>query len=270
MVSAVGSINGFSGGFNPGSTSIYMDDASSIFSTGMGYGMGMNYGMGYGFGLGNDQIYNYMEHSLDNQTSLQFAQQGNQFTLGSYNQIMRKELPAMANAIREGEFGKASQIYREIATAISKKNGEELTEQGQRVEFDQAVKATINNMYRQVNGTDLASDIREAGEGYFSNGFMQGLTLGDHHKNSAEETISYMTGEGIEGYSGKKISKTIGKVVGGAVSVSGAGAIGAGIAAVVAGSVAAPVLIAGAVIGGAIALGKWLFSDNSPEKVTEG
>ena len=260
MVSAVGSINGFNGGFIPGSTSIYMDDTNSVFSTGMMYPMGM----GYVFGLGNDQVYNYMEHSLDNQTSLQFAQQGNQFTLGSYNQIMRKELPAMANAIREGEFGKASQIYREIASAIGHKNGEELTEQSQRVQFDQAVKATINNMYRQVNGTDLASDIREAGEGYFANGFMQGLTLGDHHKNSAEETISYMTGEGIEGYSGKKITKTIGKVIGGAVSVGGAVAAGVAVGSMFGGP------LVGGVIGGAIALGKWLFSDNSPETVTEG
>lgn len=260
MVSAVGSINGFNSGFIPGSTSIYLDDTNSIFSTGMMSPIGM----GYGFGLGNDQVYNYMEHGLENQTSLTFAQQGNQFTLASYNQIMRKELPAMANAIREGEFGKASQIYREIAAAIGHKNGEELTEQSQRVQYDQAVKATINNMYRQVNGTDLASDIREAGEGYFSNGFMQGLTLGDHHKNSAEETISYMTGEGIEGYSGKKITKNIGKVVGGAVSVGAAVAAGAGIGALVG---FGPV---GAVVGGVLALGKWLLSDNSPETVTEG
>ena len=265
MVSAVGltGVNGLNGGFTPGSMSLYMEDGgSSIFTTGMYPAMGM----GYGYGLGNDQVYNYMEHSLDNQTSLQFAQQGNQFTLASYNQIMRKELPAMANAIREGEFGKASQIYREIASAISRKNGEELTEQGQRVEFDQAVKATINNMYRQVNGSELTNDIREAGEGYFSNGFMQGLTLGDHHKNSAEETISYMTGEGIEGYAGKKISKNIGKVVGGAVSVGGAVAAGAAIGSVV------PVIgtTAGAIIGGVIAVGKWLLSDNSPETVTEG
>lgn len=262
MVSAVGSINGFNGGFIPGSTSIYMDETNSIFSTGMMYPMGM----GYGFGLGNDRVYNYMEHALDNQTSLTFAQQGNQFTLGSYNQIMRKELPALANAIREGEFGKASQIYRGIASAIGHKNGEELTEQSQRVQYDQAVKATINNMYRQVNGTDLASDIREAGEGYFSNGFMQGLTLGDHHKNSAEETISYMTGEGIEGYSGKKITKNIGKLVGGSVSIG---------ASVIAGSTIGSFIpgvgtVIGGAIGGAIALGKWLLSDNSPETVTEG
>lgn len=256
MVTSVGLTNGFNNPFAFGGTSAsqYMD-SMSIFG---GYpSVGMGYGMGYG--LGNDGVYNYMEHSLDNQTSLQFAAQGNQFTLGSYNQIMTKELPAMANAIREGEFGKASQIYREIASAIGHKNGEELTEQSQRVEYDQAVKATINNMYRQVNGTDLASDIREAGEGYFSNGFMQGLTLGNHHKNSAEETISYMTGEGIEGYSGKKFTKTIGKLVGGAIS---AGAfIGAGWFA------GGPV---GAAIGGAIALGTWLFSDNTASKVTEG
>lgn len=255
MVSAVGSINGFNGGFNPGSTSIYMDETNSIFSTGMMYPMGM----GYGFGLGNDQVYNYMEHSLDNQTSLQFAQQGNQFTLASYNQIMRKELPAMANAIREGEFGKASQIYRDIASAIGHKNGEELTEQSQRVQYEQAVKATIVNMYRQVNGTDLANDIREAGEGYFSNGFMQGLTLGDHHKNSAEETISYMTGEGIEGYAGKKFTKAIGKTVG--FAVTGGALVGAGFL------LGGPV---GAAIGGAIAVGKYLLSDNSPETITEG
>lgn len=256
MVASVGLGFNTCGGFVPGSMSQYIED-SSIFTSGTC--IPSVYGMGYGFGLGNDQVYNYMEHSLDNQTALTFAQQGNQFTLGSYNQIMRKELPAMANAIREGEFGKASQIYREIASAIGHKNGEELTEQSQRVQYDQAVKATINNMYRQVNGTDLASDIREAGEGYFSNGFMQGLTLGDHHKNSAEETISYMTGEGIEGYACKKLSKNIGKAAG--LLVTGGALAGAGFL------IGGPI---GAAIGGAIALGKYLFSNNSPETVTEG
>lgn len=259
MVTAVGStgVNGLYGGFNPGSMSQYMEDTASIFSTGMMYPgvMGMGYGM---YGLGNDQVYNYMEHSLDNQTSLIFSQQGNQFTLGAYQQIMRKEMPAMANAIREGEFGKASQIYREIFDAISQKNGEELTEQSQRVQYERAIKATICNMYRQINGTDIADDIRAAGEGYFSNGFMQGLTLGNHHKNSAEETISYMTGEGIEGYSGKKLVKNAGKLVGSTISTAalvGAGFLTGG--------------FIGAAIGGAIALGSWLLSDNTPDRVTE-
>ena len=266
MVTAVGTtgVNGLYGGFNPASASQYMDDASSIFSTGTMYPMGMGMGIGYGYGLGNDQVYNYMEHGLDNMTSLQFAQQGNQYTLQAYNEIMRKELPAMANAIREGEFGKASQIYREIYDAIGQKNGEELTEQSQRVQYERAIKATISNLYKQVNGRDLAADINEAGEGYFSNGFLQGLTLGDHHKNSAEETISYMTGEGIEGYSGKKITKTIGKVVGATVSVGAAVAAGAALGALVG---FGPV---GAVVGGVIALGKYLLSDNSPETITEG
>ena len=259
MVTAVGTtgINGFCGGSNAGSMSQYMEDTGSIFSTGMMYPgvMGMGYGI---YGFGNDQMYNYMEHAIDNQTSFAFSQQGNQFTLAAYQQIMRKEIPAMANAIREGEFGKASQIYREIFDAISQKNGEELTEQSQRVQYERAIKATICNMYRQINGTDIADDIRSAGEGYFSNGFMQGLTLGNHHKNSAEETISYMTGEGIEGYSGKKIVKNTGKIVGSTIS---AGALmGAGYLAF------GPI---GAAICGAVALGSWLLSDNTPDRVTE-
>jgi hypothetical protein len=238
-------------GFYNGSMSQYLEDSSSIFST--GYGI-----YGYNYGLGNDQVYQYAENAIDNQTSLQFAAQGNQYTLNSYNQIMQKELPAMADAIKSGEFGKASQIYREIYDAISQKNGEELTEQSQRVSYERAIKATITNMYQQVNGTRLVDDINEAGEGYFSNGFMQGLTLGDHHKNSAEETISYMTGDSIEGYSGKKLTKAIGKVLGSTISVGAAVGIGAIFG------------LPGAIIGGTIALGKLLFSDNSTETVTEG
>jgi hypothetical protein len=185
---------------------------------------------------------------------------------------MQKNLQEMAAAIREGEFGKASTIYNEIYTAISKNYGEELTTQSQRLEADQSIKATITKLYQQVNGYPLVNDIEESGEGFFENGFMQGFTLGNHHKNSAEETVSYMTGVGIENYSGKKFAKNFGKVVGGVVGVGGIGAagalVGAGVA-VVAGVAAAPLAIAGAAIAGVGALATWLFSDNKAEKVTE-
>lgn len=245
-------------GASTNSASQYME--ASIFGLDPAMGMGMYpVAGGFGFGVGNPQIYNYMENSMDNWTSLQFGMQGNQYALGSYQEVLAKQMPALAHAIRNGDYGTASQIYRDVYDAISMKNGEELVEQGQRVAYERAIKATITRAYRMYNGTDLARDIEATGEGYFANGFMQGLTLNGHHKNSAEETISYMTGNGIEGYTGKKIVKGIGKVAG--VAITGGALVGAGFL------VGGPI---GALIGGGLALAKLLLSDNTTKTVTEG
>ena len=243
------SAQGLSFGMYPaGSMSQYMEDAS-VFTAPYA---------NVGFGALNPNYYNAMGVASDNMTALAFKTRSNQHVLGSYNEIMQKNLTEMATAIREGEMGKASQIYNEVYQAISQNYGEELTTQSQRVAFDQSVKATITNLYQQINGYPLSMDIKENGEGYFANGFMQGLTLGNHHKNSAEETESYMTGTSIEGYSGKKFQKALGKIAGGAISVGGAAGVGFLIGGV-----------PGAAIGAGLALLTGLFSNNSTSKVTE-
>ncbi len=211
----------------------------------------------------NDAYFNAMVKNSDNMTSLQFVNRGNQHTLGAYSEIMQKNMTEMATAIREGQMGKASQIYNEVYEAISKNYGRELDKHEDRVAFDQSVRATITNLYQQINGYPLANDIKENGETYFENGLMQGLTLFGHHKNSAEETESYMTGTGIEGYGGKKFTKFLGKVLGGTISLGVAAGIGAGIA-TIAGAAVAPFAIAGA----GIALLVGLINNNSTSKVT--
>ncbi|MCM1266131.1 MAG: hypothetical protein NC200_08025 [Candidatus Gastranaerophilales bacterium] len=215
--------------------------------------------------MNNYAYYDLMCLNNDNMTAFQFKQRSNQHALGSYNEIMQKNVQEMAMAIRQGEFGKASAIYNEVYTAISQNYGEEIMTHEQRLNADQSIKATITKLYEQINGYPLVNDIEESGEGFFETGFMQGLTLGNHHKNSAEETISYMTGMGIENYSGKKFNKNVGRVVGGTLSVGGAVAAGA-----LAGSIIPGVgTVIGGAVGGVLALSTWLFSNNSPEKVTE-
>ena len=180
------SAQGLSFGMYPaGSMSQYMEDAS-VFTAPYA---------NVGFGALNPNYYNAMGVASDNMTALAFKTRSNQHVLGSYNEIMQKNLTEMATAIREGEMGKASQIYNEVYQAISQNYGEELTTQSQRVAFDQSVKATITNLYQQINGYPLSMDIKENGEGYFANGFMQGLTLGNHHKNSAEEIKGFFDGK---------------------------------------------------------------------------
>ena len=263
--------SGYTYGVYPsGSASIYMD-ANSIFDSSGTYGMYGTYGLSpYSMVNGNMTsnnyaYYDYMSVNSDNMTSYSFKQRSNQHALNSYNEIIQKNLSEMSAALAEGEYGKASSIYDEVYEAISKNYGTELMTQEARVSADQSIRATISNLYSQVNGTQLVSDINENDEGYFMNGLMQGLTLGGHHKNTSEETESYMTGTGIENYSGKKFVKGIGKFIGGAVGIGGAAAVGAGIG-MLAGGPAGAVL--GGVIGGVIALGKTLISSNSTEKVT--
>ncbi len=254
------SISGLNFGMYPaGSMSQYLD-AYSVFNTNSAMNSPMFGGIGCmgGFGMNNANFYNNMAANSDNMTSLQFKFRSNQHALGSYNEIMQKNLTEMATALRNGEMGKASRIYDEVYQAIGKNYGEEITTQEQRVAYDQSIKATITNLYQQVNGYPLANDINENGEGYFENGFMQGLTLGNHHKNSSEETESYMTGTSIEGYRSKQFAKTVGKVLGGTISVGAAAGIGFACGGVV-----------GAAIGAGVALLGGLISNNSTTKVTE-
>lgn len=262
-------------GMYPASTMSQYMDANTVFeNTGNNYNFAPNFGavapMPFGAVTGN--YYDMMANNSDNMTSLSFKQRSNYHALGSYNEIIHKNMTEMANALRSGEHGKASQIYDETYQAISRNYGTEMMTHEQRLNADQSIKATITKLYQQVNGYPLVNDIHENGDGYFVTGFMQGLTLGNHHKNSAEETESYMTGNGIENYSGKKCTKTLGKIVGGVVGVGGVSAIGAGAGAAVAavaGIAAAPAIAVGAAIAGVGALIHWAFSDNSTDKVTE-
>ena len=263
--------SGYAYGVYPsGSASQYMEANSVFDATGM-YGTYGTYGITpYSAISGNMTnnnyaYYNYLGTNSDNMTSYSFKQRSNQHALSSYSEIVQKNLSEMSAAISEGEYGKASGIYDEVYEAISKNYGLELMTQEDRLSADQSIRATITNLYAQINGTQLVSDINENGEGYFTNGLMQGLTLGGHHKNSAEETESYMTGTGIENYSGKKFVKNIGIILGGAVSVSAAAAAGAGIGMLTGGPAGA---VLGGVIGGVVAIGKALISGNSTEKVT--
>ena len=250
-----------------GSMSMYLEDGG-IFNN-----CAVPFGCGYGYM--NTDFYNNMAIASDNMTSLTFKQRSNQHVLGSFNEIIQKNLSEMAVALREGESAKAAMLYDEVYNAISKNYGEEITTQEKRVEYDQSIKATIANLYERVNGYPLVNDIRENGEGYFVNGFMQGLTLFNHTSNSAEELESYMLGTGIEGYKGKQVVKTIGKVVGGiggAALAAGAGAgIGAAALAIagtaVTATALAPFALAGLAIGGVIAIGGMLFNGGKPSKV---
>lgn len=257
---------GLTYGMFPGGVMSQYLDSYSVFQNNSAYAPIA--GMGFGFGgvnpAVNNAYFNAMVQNSDNMTTLGFVTRSNQHTLGAYNEIMQKNLVEMATAIREGQMGKASQVYNEIYDAISKNYGRELNNHEDRVEFDQSIRATISNLYQQINGYPLANDINENGEGYFANGFMQGFTLGNHHKNSAEETESYMTGTSIEGYSSKKFVKTLGKITGATVSVGTAAAIGAGVGSAFFGIAAVP----GALIGAGIALLSGLISNNSTSKVT--
>ena len=241
-----------------GGMSQYMDYNTSVFDPSMAAMGGYVPGCGIGYGVNVDAMGNLS----DNMTSLQFKFRSNQHVLGSYGEIMQKNLPEMAAALREGKMGKATMLYNEIYEAISKNYGEELTTQEQRVAYDQAIKATISRTYQQMNGRPLAMDINENGEGFFVNGFMQGFTFGNHHGNSAEEVESYMTGTGIEGYTGKQLAKGVGKVLGYTTSIGAC----AGIGFCFGGPVGAAI---GAGVGCLITLGSWIFGGNEPTKVTK-
>ena len=196
--------------FPPGVMSQYMDENASVFDPAVAACGGYVPGSGIGFGANVDA----MGEMSDNMTSLQFKFRSNQHVLGSYGEIMQKNMPAMAEALRNGELGKATMLYDELYEAIAKNYGEEITTQEQRVKYDQAIKATIAKTYQQVNGTTLAGDIRLNDEGYFYNGFMQMLTFNTHHSRCAEEVESYMLGTPIEGYTLKKSTKFAGRVLG--------------------------------------------------------
>lgn len=256
MTTAVTGINAGTklGCFLPtGPISTYMEN-SSIFNN--------TIPMVGGYGCFNPNFYNNMGIASDNMTSLAFKQRSNQHVLGSYNEIMQKNMSEMATALKEGETAKAAMLYDEVYEAISKNYGEEITTQEQRVAFDQSIKATIARSYQQINGSPLMNDIHENGEGYFVNGFMQGFTLGNHTSNSAEELESYMLGTGIEGYKGKQIAKLLGKITGSAVSVGACAGVGFALG----GPVGAAI---GAGVGILTTIGCKIFSGSKPVKVTE-
>lgn len=209
----------------------------------------------------NNAYYDLMKINSNNMTNLQFVNNGNAFTLNVNNDVMQKGIVSMANAIRSGELGSAAKAYDRLYQALGGQYGEELGEHSDRVNSNAAIKATIAKYYENITGVSLAEDVMKNGEGYFANGFKQGFTLGGHHRNSAEETVSYMLGKNIENYGNKRLTKSIGKIAGGAVSVGALAGTGALIGSFFGGP------IVGAVVGGALALGKWLLSSNKTHTV---
>ena len=158
------------GVFPAGTMSQYLDSYSvfqnSGFSSPMfGMGMGMGYGMGYGYGMGNASAMNNAYYGLaiqnsDNSATLGFVNRGNAQSLNSYNEIMQKELTELATALRTGQMGKASKIYDSLYSAIGQNYGRELGVHADRVNYDKSIKATITNLYQQVNGYPLTKDIK--------------------------------------------------------------------------------------------------------------
>ena len=190
-----------------GCMSQYMD-SGSVFNAGYMYpGMGC-------FGLNpaqSDAYFNAMVHNSDNMTSLQFVNNGNQHALNSYGEIMQKNLPEVAEALRNGEYGKAARLYDEVYEAVSKNYGREITTHQDRLNMDQSIKATISRAYQQINGTTIGLDARQSDEGYFSNGFMQGITLG----KLTGTAISAGAAAGV----GFLVAGPIGAAVGGGVAL---------------------------------------------------
>ena len=264
-------ISGVNSGVIPfGSMSQYLDDGS-IFGVTGGY-TGMT-GMGYGYGFGlnpelNNAYYNMMIQNSDNMSNVAFVNRGNQQSLNSYGEIMQKNLPEVAEALRNGDYGTAARLYDEVYEAVGKNYGREITNHSDRLNMDQSIKATISRAYQQINGTTISSDARVSDEGYFMNGFMQGLTMNNHHKSSSEEIESYMTGKSVEGYGSKKFVKGTGKTVGIAANISGWAAVGAAIGSFTPLTAAGGAAI-GAGIGALVQLGTALFGKNEPTKVTE-
>ena len=259
-------------GLNPtGCLSQYMEDGS-LFG-GIGF-TNPGFGLGFGAGIGmtpaaNNAYYNMMIQNSDNSATLAFVNRGNQHSLESYGEILMKNMPELATALRNGEYGKAGKIYDGVYQAISKNYGREITTHEDRLNMDQSIKATITKAYQQINGSTIAMDAAADNEGYLENGFMQGLTMGNHHRNCSEEIESYMTGNRIEGYSGKKFTKTLGKAAGTAVNIGGFAAAGAGIGALCGGALAVPGAIIGAGVGLVANVISWLTSNNQPTQVTE-
>ena len=250
----------------PGTISQYMEDGS-LFN---GYNYTMP-GIGCGYMMNpasNNAFYGMMVQNSDNSATLAFVNRGNQHSLDSYSEILMKNMPELATALRNGEYGRAGKIYDEVYQAITKNYGREITTHEDRLNLDQSIKATITRAYQQINGTTIALDASANGEGYVENGFMQGLTMGNHHRNSSEEIEAYMTGNRIEGYTGKKFAKAVGRLAGTATNIAGFAAAGAAV-----GTLCGCLTIPGALVGAGVGLVanaiSWLTSNNQPSQVTE-
>ena len=106
------------------SASQYMDANGSVFTSPVMGGFMPMGGMGYGIGMGQG-FYNSMIANSDNMTNLQFVYNGNQHSLASYGEILQKNMPELAAALKTGEYGKAGKIYDEVYDAIAKNYGRE-------------------------------------------------------------------------------------------------------------------------------------------------
>lgn len=176
----------------------------------------------------------YNNYYIDQQNMFRNQQLQINAPMNSIQQAARN----LKDKISQNEQDQVMQAFKAYVDAVAAAYGGDANDQNV---INQALA-----LYAQMNGgMTLEQDLRQAGNGSFTQGIISGLTFGLYGSKSAEDNISEITGQPVG--TDENIKKKAGGLLGGAGTGAAAGAAIGSVVPVIGTGVGA---IAGAIIGG--------------------
>lgn len=186
-----------------------------------GFGMGMDsiFGCGYPMpmpgvcpGSGQnyfDQMRDYQKFYIDYNVNQQLMNRNADLRINGSMEAIRTTFGVLKDKIMANEQGQIEEAYNNYVAAVARAYGDASIPE---------IKARAATLYGQLNGgKTIMQDLREYGNGSFTQGVIHGATLGLYDSQSAEDNISKITGAPVG--TGEKLKQNVGRL-------SGAGILG--------------------------------------------
>lgn len=197
---------GFPNMYDSYSNQVFLNDMTGMnlytppfnYNMGLGYGMDMNsslfncmpYCMPY-MNYGSDSYYQnmdkYYQNMMENQVKYQQRTREADITLNAAYKNMRQKGLVLNEKIQLNEQDQIMPAFNDYIESVRSYYGKDANEED--------LKNTALELYQQQFGNTIQKDIRTEGTDSFTHGLKQVGFLGFGDKNSAEDTISKITGQ---------------------------------------------------------------------------
>lgn len=156
-----------------------------------------------------DQMKDYQKFSIDYNVDQQKMNRNADLRINGSMEAIQTTFAVLKDKITANEQGQIEEAYNNYVAAVARAYGDASIPE---------IKARAATLYGQLNGgKSIAQDLREYGNGSFTQGLIHGATLGLYNSQSAEDNISKITGAPVGTM--EKLKQNAGRI-------SGAGVLG--------------------------------------------
>lgn len=168
---------------------------------------GGNTGTGNSYEDYYKQLEKYQDFMIDSQVRQQQKMRDADLRLSGPVEGIQEKATLLKDKIIRNEQQQIKQSYDSFVESVKQMYGDNASEE--------QIRNRANALYKQATGKELMEDIREHGRDSFTQGLVQSLTFGLFNRQTAEETVSSITGQPVG--SEENAKKIAGSVAGGAI-----------------------------------------------------